>query len=147
MKTILFIAVLFNMTLAQAEIDLKKLEGNWKLSCVQTQNSSKQGFVTETYSFDKTGSFKLEKAWFKMASCEGKAEAIDVESGSLTIGKENTNNGFNPAGTHEAQFKTSQGTEQGLLWVNESFTKLRLARGFGQSQNTMLGVFQYTKQK
>ena len=112
--------------------------------CTQSQSGGKQGYMIETYSFAKAGSFKMERQWFKDLKCTIKTD-VEAESGTFTVGKENTNNGFNPAGTYEAQYKTEKGIELGLLWVDAGYAKLRLARGFGQSQNTMLGVFEYKK--
>ena len=130
---------------ASAAVDLDKLAGSWDMFCTQSQTGGKQGYMIETYSFTKTGSYKLDRQWYKDANCKTKTD-LDSESGSFVVGKENTNGGFNPAGTYETQYKTEKGTELGLLWVDGNYSKLRLARGFGQSQNTMLGVFEYKKQ-
>jgi hypothetical protein len=145
MKKLIISLVLLNSIPTFANVDLGKLAASWKMFCTQSQSSGKQGFMIETYTFTKTGSFQLDRQWFKDAGCKTKTE-IESESGSIEIGKENTNNGFNPVGTYEAQYKTEKGNELGLIWVDGSYSKLRLARGFGQFQNTMLGVFEYKKQ-
>lgn len=145
MKKLIIFLSLFTSLSSFAGIDLDKLAGPWKMFCTQSQSAGKQGYMIETYSFTKSGNFSLERQWFKDIKCTIKTET-DSESGNIVVGKENTNNGFNPAGTYETQYKTEKGIELGLLWVDSKYTKLRLARGFGQSQNTMLGVFEYTKE-
>jgi hypothetical protein len=145
MKKIILCFMMITSLSSLAAVDLDKLTGAWKLFCTQSQSGGKQGYMIETYTFTKTGSFQLDRQWFKDVKCTIKTQA-ESDSGSIVVGNENTNGGFNPAGTYETQYKTEKGIELGLLWVDSKYTKLRLARGFGQSQNTMLGVFEYTKQ-
>lgn len=128
-----------------AGIELDKLAASWKMFCTQSQTTGKQGYMIETYTFTKTGNFQLNRQWYKDVKCTIETE-VQSESGTILIGKENTNSGFSPEGTFETQYKTEKGIELGLLWVDAKYTKLRLARGFGQAQNTMLGVFEYSKQ-
>lgn len=130
---------------ASAEMDFNKLAGRWSNQCTQTQNNRHQGYTVETYTFIKPNGFKLKRQWFKDPDCKGKLFQTETEAGSFQIGKENTNRGFNPTGTYETQYITGKALEKGLLWVNDDYTTLRLSRGFGDQQNTMLGILQYNK--
>lgn len=125
-------------------IDLKKLSGTWSSGCMQMQDGKNQGYVTEAYSFDQN-KISLKRSWFKAQNCQGKAFLSQSEKGTFDVGRENTNNGFNPSGTHEVIYSIGQGSELGLLWVNDTFSELRLSRGFGSSQNTMLSLTIFKK--
>jgi hypothetical protein len=145
MKKKLIIFTLFlTYSHAFADIDLSKLSGSWAINCTQSQTTGKQGFVIETYTFTQTGSYQLTRQWYKDSNCKGKTEK-EIELGVFKIGKENTNNGFNPSGTYETEYKNKNGIELGLLWADEAYIKLRVAKGFGKTQNTMLGLFEYKK--
>ena len=145
-----FSAIFFSIlcfSQAFGAVELEKLSGDWKNSCAQAQMNSKQGFITEVYSFNKTSEFAMKREWFKEAGCIGEVFSVDEEQGSLKIGKENSNNGFNPQGTYDADFVTEKGMDKGLIWISGDYSKLRLSRGFGGAmRNTMLGLFEYKKQ-
>jgi hypothetical protein len=130
-----------------SSFSLDKLSGEWSSGCIQMQNGEQQGYVIEQYGFDQSKKITLTRTWFKNPQCKGNAFFTKTENGSFEIGQENTNNGFNPAGTYEAKFSMGNGTELGLLWVNKDFSEMRLSRGFGSFQNTMLALTQYKKSK
>jgi hypothetical protein len=132
---------------ALAQIDTAKLGGEWTSGCIQSQSKNDQGYVVEVYSFERPAKFQLKRTWFKEQYCIGDSFKSDSENGTFKIGKENTNNGFNPAGTFEVEFKSETATDKGLLWVNDSYQKLRISRGLGTQQNTMLGLFLYQHAK
>ena len=142
-----FSAIFFSLLYFSQVFASVELSGDWKSSCSQAQMNGKQGFVTEVYSFKKTSAFELKREWFKQAGCSGEFFAVEEEQGSLKIGKENSNNGFNPQGTFEADFETTKGVDKGLIWISSDLSKLRLSRGFGgDMRNRMLGLFEYKKQ-
>lgn len=145
-----FSAIFFSMlcfSQAFAAVELEKLSGDWKNLCSQAQMNGKQGFITEVYSFNESSAFAMKREWFKEAGCSGDVFAVDEEQGTLKIGKENTNNGFNPQGTYDADFDSAKGVDKGLIWISGDYSKLRLSRGFGgDMRNTMLGLFEYKKQ-
>ena len=143
-KIISIISIILSLNVLSS-ISIEKLEGYWSSSCTQSQNSNgNQGYLVETYRFNKDRSYQLDRIWYSDSKCK-KIAKKEKESGNFTLGKENTNKGFNPVGTYETQFKHDNKLEQGLLWVSESYSKLRIAKGFGNSQNTMLGLFEYKK--
>jgi hypothetical protein len=146
MKNLIFTCLFLTSLHAYADIDTSKLAGSWKSSCTQQQESNgKSGHMTETYTFSKSGNYDLLRQWYQDGACK-QATDKDKESGLILIGKENLNNGFNPAGTFETQFKSNNSNYLGLIWVDSMYENLRLSRGIGKSQNTMLGLFVYKKQ-
>lgn len=122
------------------------LQGKWQMKCTQSQIGDDKGFIVESYTFLVDGEFTRERLWFNDANCMKKYKKREVHTGTISIGKENLNNGFNPAGTYEAKYKQSASADLGLIWVNASKTKIRLSRGIGKTQNTMLGLFEYSRQ-
>lgn len=144
MKKIIFVFLVLLSFSTLASIKEDKLKGKWTSGCIQMQNGKNQGFVTEAYSFDKK-EIKLTRTWYKSSKCSGKVSLIQNENGSFEVGKENTNNGFNPSGTYEVKFSMKDGEELGLLWAKEDYSIIRLSRGFGTQQNTMLSLTEYKK--
>lgn len=148
MKYLTLTLALLTGNMAFAGIDFSQIEGSWSIKCTQSQASGKQGFILETYTFTPEKEFKFTRNWFKKSGCEGTPFEKDTESGKVKLGEENTNNGFNPAGTHEADFTVGEKTDLGLIWVNSENSKLRITRGSGMSsRNTMLSLFEFTKSK
>jgi len=148
MKYFFLTLSVLTLNTAFAEIDFAKIEGSWSIKCTQSQVGGKQGHVTETYTFTPAKEYKFTRNWFKKSDCEGTPFEKDTEAGKVKIGKENTNNGFNPAETYEADFTIGETTDLGLMWVNSENTKLRITRGLGMgSRNTMLSLFEFTKSK
>lgn len=144
MKTLIGLISIFSLSQTYAASTLEKLNGQWALDCTQTQINGLQGHTLETYTFNAS-SYQFKRQWFKKAGCKDTAFKVESEEGTIKIGKENTNNGFNPEGTLEIDFTTSQKSEQGVIWVNEAGSKMRTARGFAESRNTLLGILQYSK--
>ncbi len=144
MKKLICLISLFALSQTYASSTLEKLNGQWALDCTQTQVNGVQGHTLETYTFNGS-SYQFKRHWFKKAGCKDTAFKLDSEEGTIKLGKENTNNGFNPEGTFEIDFITSQKSEQGVIWLNGAGTKMRTARGFAESRNTLLGILQYSK--
>jgi hypothetical protein len=150
MKKTSFIIVLVCLSISPSfgnpsSVNLDKLSGKWVSDCIQMQNGEHHGHVIETYSFDQKKKIQMKRSWFKDTKCTDKVFYSQTENGSFDFGKENTNNGFNPPGTYEVRYTLENGVELGLLWVNKEYSELRLSRGFGSSQNTMLALTQYKK--
>ena len=147
MKTISALLLGLSITSAFAGVDTEKLAGKWKSSCSQMQIDDKQGHVVEVYAIKHPDTFEFERRWYKDAYCE-KLFSTQSEKGVFKVGKENTNNGFNPAGTYEVVYKSTAraSSDKGLIWVDADYKKLRLSRGMGNVQNTMLSLFVFTKE-
>lgn len=120
------------------------LRGTWSSPCIQTQNNSRQGYVVDRYTFSDGNTLSFTRRWFKKAGCQGKSEP-EGEQGSFSLGGENLNNGFNPPGTTEIKLRFSEKTELGLVWLSDDRSELRISRGFGSSQNTMLDLSRFKK--
>ena len=145
-KILIFTFLLFTSSPSFAGIDLNKLLGSWTMGCTQTQNSAnKQGSLIETYVFKLNGNYQLSRQCYQDVNCKENSET-ETQSGNIVIGKLNTNNGFNPEGTYETEYKHDGIVELGLLWVDGNYSKLRVGKGFGKTQNTMLSLFEYKKQ-
>lgn len=144
MKTLFCLLALLTLSQTFAAPTLEKLNGQWALVCTQTQINGVQGHTLEAYTFNGS-SYQFKRQWFKKAGCKDTPFKVDSEEGTLKLGKENTNNGFNPEGTFEIDYVSSQRTDQGVIWLNEAGTKMRTARGLGENRNTMLGILQYSK--
>lgn len=128
-----------------ADIDLEKLSGSWSMNCTQTQKDNGfQAYLIEVYTFKQSGNYRLTQQWYKDANCKDLIKN-ETQIGTISISKENTNNGFNPAGTYETKYAHTNIVELGLLWVDKKYSKLRVGKGFGKSQNTLLGIFEYNK--
>ena len=147
MRALMLLLALSLSSSVFAKLDPKKLEGSWRTNCTQSQGNGKQGHMIETYTFEEANQFELKRDWFKTAGCEGTPFHTDEEKGTIKIGKENTNNGFNPEGTYEVEYTHERGSDKGLLWLSSAGTKIRVSRGMGSNQNTMLSLFEYAKVK
>ena len=145
MKKLLSLVALLNLSVAFAA-SLDNLNGHWVLDCTQTQINGVSGHVLESYSFNSS-SYQFKREWFKKTGCKGNAFKVDAEEGTIKLGKENTNSGFNPEGTFEIDFITSQVTNLGVIWLNDAGTKMRTTRGFPGDRSTMLGILQYSKRQ
>jgi hypothetical protein len=141
-------AILFLLSLnAFANIDLGKLQGEWISGCAQSQLNHKQGYTIETYRFTSVeGDFEFERSWFLDMNCQESGADTEMSKGKMKIGKSLLNFGFNPEGTYEANFQNEASTDLGLIWVNSSYSDLRISRGFMNGiRNTMLGLFIFKK--
>lgn len=144
MKILLALLSIIIIPQSFAASTLDNLNGQWALDCTQTQINGVSGHTLETYTFNSS-SYQFKRQWFKKAGCKDTAFKVDTEDGTIKLGKENTNNGFNPEGTFEIDYISSKGTDQGVIWLNEAGTKMRTVRGLGASRNTLLGILQYSK--
>lgn len=126
-------------------IDLSKIAGIWISVCIQTQSDDRQGFMLERYTLKESKEIELKRAWFKDGTCKGKSFFSENEKGTFEVGKVNTNNGFNPPETREAVFEVKGKKDLGLIWINADYSQMRLSRGLGSSQNTLLSLTQYRK--
>jgi hypothetical protein len=145
MKTLLAVLLTFVSVTALAQANLDTLSGSWKSNCVQSQMYGKQGFTTEQYTFKAIGEYSLVREWFKDPTCDQGSFDQDTETGTVKLGNENTNNGFNPGNTLEADFKHGSSTDLGLIWLDKNGSTVRVARGMGNMRNTMLSLFSYSK--
>lgn len=121
------------------------LAGIWSSTCIQTQiSNNNQGFAKETYTFTNSGVYEFKREWFRDADCS-EPNGTDTETGSVEIGNK-MNGFFITQETYEASFSSQGGVDLGALSVNND--KLRVARGVKNSsmRNTMLGLFEYSKQ-
>lgn len=121
------------------------LAGIWSTTCIQTQISNRnQGFAKETYTIAKNGVFEFKREWFTDSECSD-PNGTDTEAGSIEIGSR-LNGFFIMNDSYEADFNTQSGVDLGAISLNEN--KIRIARGVRNSsmRNTMLGLFDYTKQ-
>lgn len=121
------------------------LAGIWSSACIQTQISDRnQGFAKETYEISKTGQFEFTREWFLDSDCK-EPNGSDAEVGTIVLGSK-LNGFFITQETFQADFHTQGGTDLGAVSVNNN--RLRVARGMRNStmRNTMLGLFDYTKQ-
>jgi hypothetical protein len=149
-KNFLLLAGLWSLSsvpcFAWGDIDLVKLAGDWDLGCTQSQSDHKQGYMTESYTFEKSGKYTLVRKWFSDSECKDPTGSSEKEYGSIDVKMENTNNGFNPPNTFEVKYKPKSGSaDTGLLWVDQTYSKMRLARGTPKVPNNMLGLFKYSK--
>lgn len=99
--------------------------------------------MIETYTF-QNNNFTRTRDWFLDQKCTKKT-LTETETGEISISNNTSSNSFNPAKTYKATFKTNKGTDQGLIWQDEAHVKLRLSRGIGKSNSTLLGIFDYLK--
>lgn len=121
------------------------LAGIWSSACIQTQISDRnQGFAKETYAISKTGQYEFTREWFLDSDCKDQ-NGSDSEAGTIVVGSK-LNGFFITQETFQADFHTQGGTDLGAVSVIDK--KLRVARGMKNSsmRNTMLGLFDYTKQ-
>lgn len=121
------------------------LVGIWASDCIQTQISNvNQGFVKESYTFEKNGEFEFKRQWYRDSRCS-EPDGTEVESGTVIVG-ENIDTIFHLGKVFEADFSTQKGIDMGAVAV--SGHGLRVARGVHNSsiRNTMLSLFTYIKQ-
>ena len=121
------------------------LAGIWSTTCIQTQiSNTNQGFARETYTFAKNGVFEFKREWFRDSECS-EPNGTDTETGNIEIGNK-LNGFFITQDTFEVSFSSQGGIDLGAVSINND--KLRVARGVKNSsmRNTMLGLFDYTKQ-
>lgn len=144
MKKLICLFSFFAISQTFAASTLEKLNGLWALDCTQSLINGVRGYALESYTFNGS-SYQFKRQWFKKAGCTDTAFKVDSEDGTIKLGKENTNNGFNIEGTFEIDYISSKGVDRGVIWLNEAGTKMRTARGFAESRNTMLGVLQFSK--
>ncbi|MBA2406023.1 MAG: hypothetical protein H0V66_14705, partial [Bdellovibrionales bacterium] len=130
MKIILIALALFSFS-AVAQITPDKLAGEWATNCIKSQMLETQGYVIELYTFQKPNEFQFRQTWYKDANCKKNVFKNIVQKGTFTLGKENTNNGFNPAGTLEVEFVNKDVTDKGLVWMDKENNQLRISRGMG----------------
>jgi hypothetical protein len=126
-------------------LTLALLAGIWTSSCIQTQISNRnQGFAKETYAIAKNGAVEFKREWFTDSDCT-EPNGTDSETGTIVVGKQ-LNGFFITQETFEADFNTQGGIDLGAVSVANN--KLRVARGVKNSsmRNTMLGLFDYSKQ-
>lgn len=124
-------------------ITLAMILGLWITTCIQTQISSEQGYVKESYHFRADGSYEYNRHWFYDSGCTDSIK-VDEESGVIEIGKELTTI-FSPK-AYEADFSSQRGLDQGALSIYGK--SLRIARGVPNSsfRNTMLSLFSFEQQ-
>jgi hypothetical protein len=145
MKTLASLLALLIFSFAYAATGSINLVGTWTSGCIQSNVNGHSGNVIETYSFAADNHYSFERAYYRDGACTDSLSQSDSENGTITIGRGNTNQGFNPSGTVEVQYSNEISTDKGLAWVSADGSKLRVARGMGSVQNTMLGFFQYSK--
>lgn len=125
------------------------LVGIWTTTCIQTQINktiNHSGYVKETYTIEKDGSFEFKRDWYRDSSCSD-ANGSDSESGTIEIGSK-LQGLFFTGETFEANFNTQSGVDLGAVSIKENHS-LKFARGVRNSsmRNTMLSLFEYVKQK
>lgn len=125
------------------------LVGIWSTTCIQTQINktiNHSGYVQETYTIEKEGTFEFKRQWFKDSSCTN-PDGSDTETGTIELGNK-VQSFFVTGETYEANFNTQSGIDLGAVAIKEN-QSLRLARGVRNSsmRNTMLSLFEYRKQK
>jgi hypothetical protein len=145
MKMLMVFFVLLSSTFANADVSFVSFVGTFSSGCIQSQMSGRSGFVTEAYAFNTDRTFSFTRTWFVDAACSAPQDLVDSQTGSIALGNVNTNNGFNPSGTTEAAFHHDGLVDKGLIWVSADGSKLRVATGMGTMQNTMLGLFQFSR--
>lgn len=121
------------------------IAGIWTTACIQTQISNiKSGYVKETYTIQRNGSFEWKREWFTDSKCVF-PNGTDSEAG-LVVVRNRLKTLFFPGEIFEADFSTQSGIDLGSVAVKDN--KLRVARGVSNSnmRNTMLSIFEYTKQ-
>ena len=124
---------------------LALIAGIWTTTCIQTQISNvNQGFVKETYSIEKNGSFEFKRQWFRDSKCE-EQHGTDSESGTVDLGKK-IQGFFITHDTYEANFSTQGGLDLGA--ISPTSKSIKVARGVRNSslRNTMLSLFEYHRQ-
>ncbi len=119
--------------------------GLWITTCIQTQINHQQGFVTETYSIEETGKYHFTRTWFEDNQCTDQIND-EEEFGQITLGNK-IQGIFVSEKTVEANFHVEGYVDLGALGITKE-GNLKVARGFkGTSfRNTMLSIFDYTKQ-
>lgn len=125
-------------------LTLTLLAGIWSTTCIQTQISNvNTGYVQETYTFEKTGTFEFKREWFKDPKCT-LPDGTDTEAGLVVVGAK-INTFFMPGEVYEADFNTQSGEDLGAVTIRSNV--LHIARGVKNSsfRNTMLSLFDYTK--
>jgi len=143
MKILLISILLFTTTMSFAEIKLSEIQGSWSILCTQATIDSQKGFLIETYTF-KDSSFTRTRDWYSDSVCNKKTSS-EIEKGKILISNNTSSNSFNPPKTYKASFRTSNGTDHGLIWLDEAHAKIRLSRGIGKNKSTLLGIFDYIK--
>lgn len=122
------------------------LAGTWLTACTSTQITGKQGFAIDTYAFTTSGEYENKRDWYKDANCTEKSYPADIEKGKVTLAAAITDS-FSVAGSVEANFKSTTGSDLGAVWVSEDRKTLRVARGMKNStmRSTMLGIISFKK--
>ncbi len=126
-------------------LTLALLAGIWSTTCIQTQvSNNNQGFAKETYTFTKNGVYEFKREWFRDANCS-EPNGTDTETGSVVLGNK-ISSFFITQDTFEADFNSQGGIDLGAIAIANN--KLKIARGMRNSsmRNTMLGLFEYSKQ-
>lgn len=129
-------------------ITMALLVGIWSTTCIQTQINktiNHSGYVKETYTIEKDGAFEFKREWFREPTCS-EANGTDTESGTIELGAK-LQGLFISSPTVEADFSTQAGVDLGAISTKND--TLKVARGVRNSsmRNTMLSLFEYTKQK
>ncbi len=117
--------------------------GIWSSTCIQTQILNQSGYVRETYSIQKDGTYEFKRDWYSDSTCQ-EFDRSDVEAGTLEVDRKITSI-FISGDAYEANWSSAEGVDAGAISVRGN--KLRIARGVKNSglRNTMLGLFEYVK--
>lgn len=128
-------------------INIVMIVGIWTTTCIQTQVSNiNQGYTKEAYSIEKDGAFEFKREWYRDSNCI-EPMGTETESGMIELG-EKLQGLFLPPNSHEANFNTQAGIDQGAINLIPN-TSLRISRGVSNSamRNTMISLFEYKKIK
>jgi hypothetical protein len=125
-------------------LSLALLIGLWQTSCIQTQINMKQGFAVESYQFSENGNFEFKRDWYNDGLCIESRSDIEIENGTIKLGKVVEDN-FNNFNLTHADYMVGEDKDLGVISVSGDF--MRLSRGMKNSsiRNTMLSLFQYKK--
>lgn len=122
-------------------LSLLLVVGIWTTTCIQSQNSQFQGFVTESYAITSSGKFTFTREWFMDPHCSDFL-AEESETGHIVVGKK-VSSIFVGDNTFEVDFISNQGADRGAIKVEKDHIKV--GRGMKNSglRNTMVGIFEY----
>lgn len=127
---------------------MNALIGVWILSMctsvvIRDNKKMKDGFVLETFTFDKSANYQFQREWYKDPQCKNKT-SVDKESGSFKIGPAITSSGI--PGMFEIDFVQKTKTDKGVFVIEGDMLRVgRWTVGKSNERNTHLGALQYKK--
>jgi|GEM_PF-3085402 len=126
---------------------------SWNTPCSQTQvqmgSAPEQGYAIDRMTVSSASEIQFVREWHHDSACADAAFQVDSEKGILKLGSAMSSvfGAQNGETVVEADFSLPGKTELGAIGISADHQTVRVARGFGQSRNTMLSLIGYRAQK